>query len=312
VIPEGDETSRKGPPRPGEHDLLAERRARRAGLGDPVLADRAQDAEAKVRALETHLADLRRRLAEAERERERSAGRLAEHERELLRVKQREYAEQQLRVEAQDDCTRLRRGYRAELHRLDRCLQESGAAGRSAVQRAEERSARAEERAALAERRRAELEAQLVQVRESCSRLERNIAALQDVLAELRATLGREREAAEQRIVELERALERAERSGFAREPTEDEPAQDEEEARREEMAAALAAAVERLRARVATVGDVTVPVVERPPHKHSMSLITRIRMRRKHRRERRAMGGTQPAGLDRPAAAQPPTIQSR
>jgi chromosome segregation ATPase len=328
VIPEGgDEISGAG-----ERDLLAERRARRAGLDDPVLVDRAQAAEAKVRALEMHLSDLRRQLLEADRERERAAVRLAEHERELLRVKQREYAEQQLRVEAQDDCTRLRRGYRAELHRSERRLQESRAASRSAVRQAEERSARAEQQAADAERRRAELEAQLVLVSESCARLERNIAALQGGIVELRAVLGREREAADLRIVALERALERAEQAGSERAAPASEPAQD-EQARREEMAGALAAAVERLRGladlrSAAAVGDATAPaaadedtapsgervrqplaplqpapaapVAEHSPHKHSMSLITRLRIRRKLRRERRR------------AADQPPTIKSQ
>jgi hypothetical protein len=52
------------------------------------------------------------------------------------------------------------------------------------------------------------------------------------------------------------------------------------------EMVDALAAAVERLRARVA---DSTPPAAapKPPPHKHSMSLIGRIRRRRKERRER-------------------------
>jgi chaperonin cofactor prefoldin len=62
---------------------------------------------------------------------------------------------------------------------------------------------------------------------------------------------------------------------------------------RSEEMADALAAAVERLRARaqasVATQPDVTpsAPPAAREPHKHSMSLIGRWRMRRKQRRGR-------------------------
>ena len=48
----------------------------------------------------------------------------------------------------------------------------------------------------------------------------------------------------------------------------------------------ALAAAVDRLRARVAE--STPPPVAPKPPsHKHSMSLIGRIRRRRKERRER-------------------------
>jgi chromosome segregation ATPase len=62
---------------------------------------------------------------------------------------------------------------------------------------------------------------------------------------------------------------------------------------RSEEMADALAAAVERLRARAqesAAVGPdatPTVPPVVRVSHKHSMSLIGRWRLRRKQRRGR-------------------------
>jgi hypothetical protein len=58
-------------------------------------------------------------------------------------------------------------------------------------------------------------------------------------------------------------------------------------------MADALAAAVERLRARaqesVASGPQRTLPAppAAREPHKHSMSLIGRFRMRRKQRRGR-------------------------
>ncbi len=61
---------------------------------------------------------------------------------------------------------------------------------------------------------------------------------------------------------------------------------------RSEEMADALAAAVERLRARAqasvaAQPGTPSVPTVVRPSHKHSMSLLGRWRLRRKQRRGR-------------------------
>ena len=58
-------------------------------------------------------------------------------------------------------------------------------------------------------------------------------------------------------------------------------------------MADALAAAVERLRARAqesVVVQPDTAPVTtpeQRTPHKHSMSLIGRLRLRRKQRRGR-------------------------
>ncbi|HWJ49963.1 MAG TPA: hypothetical protein VNR42_03025, partial [Solirubrobacteraceae bacterium] len=60
-------------------------------------------------------------------------------------------------------------------------------------------------------------------------------------------------------------------------------------EARGAEMADALAAAVERLRERAQAVPELqpepVAPKVVRPSHKHSMSLIGRLRMRRKQRR---------------------------
>jgi hypothetical protein len=59
-------------------------------------------------------------------------------------------------------------------------------------------------------------------------------------------------------------------------------------EARGGEMAEALAAAVERLRARVEEQPPAAAAVVQRPPHKHSMSLIGRTRLRLRRRRERR------------------------
>jgi hypothetical protein len=59
------------------------------------------------------------------------------------------------------------------------------------------------------------------------------------------------------------------------------------------EMAAALAAAVERLRARVeeqagAQVATAQRPVTKPPPHKHTMSLIARTRLALRRRREQR------------------------
>ena len=63
------------------------------------------------------------------------------------------------------------------------------------------------------------------------------------------------------------------------------------EDARGAEMADALAAAVERLRARAeaAAAAEPTpiAPTVVRVPHKHSMSLVRRLINRRKQRRKR-------------------------
>ncbi len=91
------------------------------------------------------------------------------------------------------------------------------------------------------------------------------------------------------------------------------------ERAHREDMTEALAAAVERLRARVEDVGDAPAgseqtphgpppaassqaaePELKRAPHRHTRSWLRRRSIRRKERRARRA------------AAAQPPSMQSQ
>ncbi|HVR05332.1 MAG TPA: hypothetical protein VMS02_04770 [Solirubrobacteraceae bacterium] len=239
-MPESDDAREES-----RRDVLAARRARRAGVGDPAPLQRAESAEANVRTLETSLADLRRRLLETEHERERLAQQLAEREHELRRVKQREYAEQQLRVEAEEHFTRLRRGHHAELDRLRERLGEA----RAAAQLAQERGLRAEHE-------RDELAAHLTRVGQSCERLQAGIAALAGVAAELRGTFERERTLARRRISELERALARApqaarlESSAAVGAGGEAATSNAEEDARRTEMADALAAAVGRLRAR--------------------------------------------------------------
>ncbi len=60
-------------PRPDEPDLLAERRARRAGEPtEQALLRRAEAAEATVRTLEAHVFSLQQRLAEADGDRRRT------------------------------------------------------------------------------------------------------------------------------------------------------------------------------------------------------------------------------------------------
>ena len=104
----GGESGR--PPTSSERDLLAERRARRAvDGGEAALIRRAEAAEATVHTLERHVYSLQQRLREAEEEQSRLASAL-EHQRgsaqageeELQRATQREYAEQQLRLEADE------------------------------------------------------------------------------------------------------------------------------------------------------------------------------------------------------------------
>ncbi len=113
------------------------------------------------------------------------------------------------------------------------------------------------------------LAARLAAVSASCLRMQESILALQGAAAELRSKFEHERESARTRIDELERGraaadarmrqLERA--LADARQPG-GSPAQ---EARREEMAGALAAAVDRLRARVAAVGELDPPAADTP-----------------------------------------------
>jgi hypothetical protein len=105
-----------------EGDLLAQRRARRAELSDPALIRRAEVAEATVRTLETHLSSLQQRLQETGEEQRRMSEQLSEREREVRRVKQREYAEQQLRVEVEERCELLTSEKRAEIEELHRRL----------------------------------------------------------------------------------------------------------------------------------------------------------------------------------------------
>jgi chromosome segregation ATPase len=297
VIPEGEDQAPRDPSRGEfERDVLAERRARRAGGGE---AAQLRGAEADVRELEQRLADLTRRHHEAEREHRGALEQLAEREHDLRRVKQREYAEQQLRIEAEEDAARLRRRHRAELDRLRRRVEEARgamlAAGERAEElreRAEERRRQAESRCAQAERRAAQAErgreqatrravalgARLDAVSESCARLRTGALRLEGATAELGYELERERAAARARILELERQCAASEAraralelrtAGASRTPPRDAAAAGAPgvpEARREEMAQALAAAVERLRARVSVVEELQAPAEELEP----------------------------------------------
>lgn len=156
MIAEGNETPggesggmQEGRGRPGDSDLFTERRARRAAeSGEHALTLRAEAAEATVRTLETHVASLQQRLGDAEQESRRiaellDAERAPRHaersegardvqpvrepalQRELQRASQREYAEQRLRVEAEDRGFELERESRSEIERLSRRLSAS-------------------------------------------------------------------------------------------------------------------------------------------------------------------------------------------
>jgi hypothetical protein len=212
------------------------RRLRRVEPGDSLLIRRAQEAEANVRILEGHVADLRRSLREAEGEQRLLTERLAQRENDLRRVRQREHAEQQLRSEAEEQ----------------------------------------------GERREQELVQQLEDMR-------RSLLRMRGVVHELRTLLGQLRSAPPPPPPPPPPALP----------PVRQRPQPD-----REEMTKALASAVERLRARAAAPEDEPVvppqsvaaqpvvppqPAPQPPPaapapHKHSRSLIGRLRLARKQR----------------------------
>jgi hypothetical protein len=393
VIAEGNETpggesgsAAEGRGRRSEGDLLAERRARRAAeSGEHALTLRAEAAEATVRTLETHLASLQQRLREAEEERHSLAERIEQAreareseraelgwrppvssgteslERELQRVSQREYAEQRLRMEAEDRCGELEREARAEVdrlgHRLDaserdvhalrarletaqRDLAEAEQA--AAAQRAQalgnERGLRA--RLAELEHQTDELHAGLAAERAARERAERLLETMQQaqrgalsLLGGLADTVSRLREAALRspgppppppapprspssapaapsgEDAPRAPAPDTAPAPRAAHPPGQSSPASVEPpqppapaaavsipqqrlvpgEARGGEMAEALAAAVERLRARVEEQPPPAAPpAVQRRPHKHSLSLIGHMRLRMRSRRERR------------------------
>jgi hypothetical protein len=313
-----------------ERDILAERRARRE-QGDSTLARRAQEAEAAVRTLEAHIAELRARLREVEEEQHRTAEQLAEREHEVRRVKQREYAEQQLRVEAEEQRERLEREQRAEVDRLQRRLsagerhareltdrlegvrrelaeaEQTAGAERAALRRSErelaEREAELSGRELALERTRAEIDQRLSEARaaertardsrahdeQQLQTLTARIAALEAHATELRREMELQREARAQSERELQSMREGrsrmelivhelrdiaaqlrsglpaalADKSGFA----DRERAAREEEEHRLEMARALAAAVERLRARVTAVDELeSEPAVKVAP----------------------------------------------
>jgi chromosome segregation ATPase len=383
MMVEGSETHggdpNEGPSARGrltDADLLAERRARRASdTPESALVRRAEAAEATVQTLESHVASLQQRLREAEEERH-SAAELIEGERaaaqeresELRRVKQREYAEQQLRVEAEDRLVGSEQQGRAEVEQLESRLGASERDARSLAERlerlerqlAEAEQSAAAERAALG-RAEADLQARLIALERRAEEIERGIgaerAAREQAEAQLRGL--REGNARIQGLVRdlrgvvarLGAALTAApaepapqaaqaptehpvpappRRSALTASPSMARPViQPDTQARDTEMAEALAAAVERLRARAdaapplqadvepepaesaresekktlpggyltradppvlpqkRTVRGAASAVTQRPSHKHSESLIGRIRRWRKERRSR-------------------------
>jgi hypothetical protein len=195
---EESETPGVGSQSDASADVLAARRARRAEAGDPVVVRRAEAAEAAIRNLETHLAALEQRLEEVGSERERIAQQLTEREREVRSVKQREYAEQQLRVEAEERGERAQREMRAQMQELHRRLDET-------EQRARELAAELEDvRRELSEAHQAMALGE--RLRERSEELRERLVALEGRFTEMQREVAVEREArehAERELVQL-------------------------------------------------------------------------------------------------------------
>jgi hypothetical protein len=205
-----------------EGDLLAQRRARRAELSDPALIRRAEVAEATVRTLETHLNSLQQRLQDTGDEQRRMSDQLAEREREVRRVKQREYAEQQLRVEVEERCEIQSSEKRAEVEELHRRLSVSERHAHELADQLEgvrlelaeaqqvaaaERMVAQQEDEELAERE-AQLQQRELELTQSAAEIERHLTAAREF--ERRASALRERAQEREdilttRLAELER-----------------------------------------------------------------------------------------------------------
>jgi hypothetical protein len=286
---EGHETPGTGPSgapegrgRLGEGDLLAERRARRAAeSGEEALTRRAEAAEATVQTLERHVSSLQQRLREAEEDRRRVAELIeaekehaSERDSELRRVKQREYAEQQLRVEAEDRLLGLERDSRLEVERLSSRLGEAEIEARELSRRleglerqlVEAEQAGAAQRAALGkaeqslqarvselERRAHEIQLGLQSERDARERSDKAIESMREGHRRMEGLLGEVKGI----VARLGTALTGPRREPPPRAPAPVAPAPPMPvksppvgDQRGLEMADALAAAVERLRAR--------------------------------------------------------------
>ncbi|HEX3693069.1 MAG TPA: hypothetical protein VHU13_06965 [Solirubrobacteraceae bacterium] len=174
-------------------------------------------------------------------------------------------------------------------HEEPREAQSSDERARLAEQRAqlaEEQRLQAEGRCFAAERRRLDAERQLEQVQRLLAQARRSGVRMQAIVVELGAL-----------AAHLRSALEPGQRPEPAKATEESDRRESDQRA---EMADALAAAVERLRARVAAVEEIEPeqvpapiraahsPAPTRPPHKHSMSALTRWRNRWRNARKQR------------------------
>ncbi len=291
-----------------ESDRLSERRALRATQeGEGALVRRAEAAEATVQTLERHVVSLQQRLTEAEQERGRLRELLeaertvaVEREGELRRVKQREYAEQQLRVEAEDRLVDVDRERRVELERLGTRLRDADSQALELGERmealrrqlAEAEQAAAAERAAM-HRAEDDLHARVQALEALAAELQEGLRAERAERARgerMLAAIGEGHRRMEQLVGEMKVIVARLASAAAQRAP-EATPMPVAPSERGEEMVQALAAAVERLRARAEAAVPPSpaspsppAPAAQRVVHKHSMSLIARLRRRRRMR----------------------------
>jgi predicted nucleic acid-binding Zn-ribbon protein len=182
--------------------VLAERRARRAELAEESLARRAAEAEGTVSTLEAQLANLEERLAQAAAECDELEATVAERECTLRAAEQREYAEQQRRVEAEDELSAARRAAEAELGDLRGRLREAGERADELARelsRARRAVAQAQEAARHERRERERLEAGVYEREDALSvaeeDLEAEVVALRGRADELARDLAAERSA---------------------------------------------------------------------------------------------------------------------
>jgi hypothetical protein len=273
-----DDTPSGLPPHDPERDVLAERRARRGEpVGDPILIRRAETAEATAHALEQRLSGIQTRLQEAERESRDASQRLVEREQELTRASERlSDGEQQLRSIS----TRLADRER-ELHTVSERLGDRERDLRTVSDRLAEREQQLQRaeleirgRVDALEQRVGEVQDDLVREREARQAAEGELEALRSAQAAVQPLIGDLRQIAHR----LRLAAESGELAGVAGAiqasavppvpqesiaaaaaafaTPENEPAQPGAplDAGSAQMADALAAAIQRLRARVADV----------------------------------------------------------
>jgi len=203
--------------------VLAERRARRAEMAEESLLSRVNRAEQDRMLLATRLAEAEHALDAARRERDALQEDLDRRERALRAAEQREFSEQQRRVEAEDEAVQARREMRGDVDALRRQIaaaeeradelateleqarRQVAEAARSAAQdraRSEQRATGGGERRALL----AEQEAQLSRRVDDVQRQQREAAA---AVRRLEAELAAERERADAEVTLLQHELDR-------------------------------------------------------------------------------------------------------